>query len=73
MLLLALQHARWLLNKAADFILGEHLAQELLSSGPSLQRCFCSLSEESPHFWPELHIREDLILKKSRLDPPVSS
>lgn len=34
-LLPALQCARWLLNKAADFTLGEHLAQELLSSGPS--------------------------------------
>lgn len=37
-LLLALQHTRWLLNKAADFILGEHLALELLSSGLSLRR-----------------------------------
>lgn len=69
-LLPALQCARWLLNKAADFTLGEHLAQELLSSGPSS----AEVKNPTVSFFPSLrcpyafgqwlHIREDLVLKK---------
>lgn len=81
-LLLAWQSAEWLLSKAADFMLGEHLARELLS-GLAFWLVFAEvkgctevfpLSEESPHFWPVApHLRGFNIQKKNSLGPLVSN